>query len=1042
MTTYEPLKAEEEILAFWRQHKIYEKAKEKGKGGKRYYFLDGPPYTSGKVHLGTAWNKSLKDLVLRYKRMRGLDVWDRAGYDMHGLPTEHATQRKLGLATKDDIERYGVANFITECKKLCIENMHVMNETFKRLGVWMDFENAYQSVADEFMEGEWWLVKRAHEQGRLYQGLKTMTWCPSCGSALAKHECEYQQVKEESIFVKFKVESEKDTYLLIWTTTPWTIPFNLAIMVNPELEYLKCKVYVKREDQAHIEHWIISKALAGAVIKGVTGHDFSVEEEFEGKVLEGMQYTHPFGKYLPYAEMRQEHPRTHTVVLSTEYVDTSAGTGLVHCAPGCGPEDYEIGVKNGLPPYNTLTEFGIFSDEMGLFAGKIAKKDDGFFITQLEQEGALLATNLVEHDYAHCWRCHNPVIFRATKQWFFKVEDIKERLIAQNDKIRWVPKAAYNAFDSWLKNLRDNSVTKQRYWGTALPVWQCASCGAYDVVASKKELEQHCGKEHMPKDLHKPWIDEVAWACSCGGTKKRIPDILDVWVDAGTVSWSCLDYPQKKKEFDELFPADFILEGKDQIRGWFNLLHVASNLAFNKPCFDACYMHGFIDDAQGRKMSKSLGNYILPEEVIGKYGADTFRYYAIGAAAPGLDMNYNFDDVELKHKNLFVFWNLHKFLLDLKKTNNLELHEPELLGLEERYLLSRLHHTIKKATERLEAYALNEVPGIVEECLMDLSRTYIQLVREKASVGSKEEKEAVLWTAFTAYHACMKLFSIVAPFFTEKVHQELKGPFGIPEESIHLTTWPEHDEMMLSLELEQDMAVAQDVMTATLAAREKAGLGVRWPLATITVEVGADDRDAVVRMEALFKSQLNVKEIRLSRVSTRCAFTPNYAALGKQFGQETHKVAEALKRHEQHVQEALERADETIEVGDFTVARAMLEVTRTPIAHEQIASFPRGIVSIVTQLTPELEAEGYMRELVRRIQQLRKEAGLSKNDRISLTIAGPKELLGRVATRDGYMQEKVGASKLLFAEHAPCLGTAKELKIKNAAFTISFSVES
>ena len=659
MAKYDFKFVEPEMLNFWKENDIYKKAKEKNKGKQKFYFLDGPPYTSGKVHIGTAWNKSLKDMILRYKRMNGLDAWDRAGYDMHGLPTAHAVEKKLGLKGKDDILKLGVDKFIAACKKLCVDNMELMNKDFTKLGVWMDFENAYQSITKEFMESEWWLIKKAHDKGRLYEGLRTMTWCPDCATAIAKHELEYQTVSDDSIFLKFKVKGKENEYLVIWTTTPWTIPYNLGVMVNPEEDYVKAKV--------GDEVWIVAAKLAGVFIQGVADKKYSVLEEMKGEALEGLEYEHPLNDELKqvYTEIKLKSSKIFTIVLSKAYVDTTAGSGLVHMAPGCGPEDYEIGHKNGIPPFNNLDEKGVFPKEMGPFAGWIAKKDDKKFIEFLRKKGSLIESTKVEHEYAHCQRCHNPVIFRTTKQWFFKVEDLKEKMVKANEGIKWVPQAAFNAFDSWLKNLRDNSITKQRFWGTPLPVWRCEECKKYDVIGSAKELEKLSGKK--PEDLHKPWIDQITIPCECGKEKKRIPDIIDVWVDAGTVSWNCLDYPGREDLFKELFPADFILEGKDQIRGWFNLLMVASMLAFDKPPFKSVYMHGFVQDAQGRKMSKSLGNYILPEEVVKEYGVDTLRYYMISGANPGIDINYNFDDVKLKHKNMFVFWNLHNFLIDMAK---------------------------------------------------------------------------------------------------------------------------------------------------------------------------------------------------------------------------------------------------------------------------------------------------------------------------------------------------------------------------------------
>ena len=474
--------SEPAILAFWNKKKIYKKAKDKNiskgkkdiKPGKKYYFLDGPPYTSGKVHIGTAWNKSLKDCFLRYKRMCGVDVWDRAGYDMHGLPTEHATEKKLNLHGKEDIDRFGVGRFIEECRALCMENMELMNRDFERLGVWMDFKGAYQSAKDEFIEGEWWLIKKAHENNRLYEGKKTIHWCASCATALAKHELEYQNITDDSIFVKFRVTGSANEYLVIWTTTPWTLAFNLAVMVNPELDYVRCEV----EGSGGKERWILAKALAGPVVQAVADKTLRILEEFKGKKLGGLKYDHPWLSAIPaLKEAKEQNGKVHSVVLSKEYVDVSAGSGLVHCAPGCGPEDYEVGHREGLPAFNTLDEQGRFPDSMGAFRGVMAKKDDRKFVQSLRDSGSLIASTPVEHDYAHCWRCKEPVVFRTTNQWFFRVEDLKENMRELNKEVHWMPDwAGSRQFDSWLDNLRDNSITKPRYWGTPLPVWKC-SCG-------------------------------------------------------------------------------------------------------------------------------------------------------------------------------------------------------------------------------------------------------------------------------------------------------------------------------------------------------------------------------------------------------------------------------------------------------------------------------------------------------------------------------------------------------------------------------------
>ena len=850
---YDPKVIEPEILKFWEENRIHQKAKDRNKGKKSFYFLDGPPYTSGRIHLGQAWNKALKDSVLRFKRMAGFDVWDRAGYDMHGLPTEHKAEEKLGIKHKDEILKFGVEKFVKECKAVSLHNLELMNKDFIRLGVWMDFENAYKSITNEFMEGEWWLIKKAHENKRLYEGLKTMQWCANCGTALAKHELEYKNIKEDSIFVKFKVKGKENEFLVVWTTTPWTLAFNLAVMVNPELEYVRAKV--------GSEVWILAKGLAG-VFLGSIDKKFEVIEQFKGAALKGLKYEHPLKNEIkPFDEIKSE--KLHSVILSEEYVDLRAGSGLVHCAPGCGPEDYEVGHREGLPPFNSISEIGIFPSSMGKFSGLTAKKDDKKFVDALRENNALISITAVEHEYAHCWRCHKPVVFRTTKQWFFRVEDMIEEMRELNKKVFWQPDwAGSNWFDSWLKNLRDNGITRQRYWGTPLPIWKCNKCDNYTVVGSIKELKKLA--DNVPDDLHKPYIDEVTIKCKCGGVQNRIPDILDVWIDAGTTSWACLDYPQREDLFKKLWPAEFILEGKDQIRGWFNLLLVASMVSMGKHSYKACYMHGFVQDATGRKMSKSLGNVISPYEVIDSYGADTLRHYMIGSTNPGLDINYNMEDAKIKNRNLNILWNLHKYLIDYSKDLGVNPSKIRAVdsSIEENYIISKLNSAIEKTTLLFNEYKLNEAPWAAEELFLDLSRTYIQLTRDKASIGSDDDKKAVLYTVFNVLLGCLKLFAPIAPFITEAIYQNLRKEFDLKEESIHLLGWPVSETKSVDKKLEENMGIISSIVQNALAAREKIQLGIRWPLKEIVV-VSSDKKavDAVEKLMPIIKLQLNVKDV-------------------------------------------------------------------------------------------------------------------------------------------------------------------------------------
>lgn len=949
---------ETKALKFWDENKIYSKAKKKNEGKKIFYYLDGPPYTSGKIHLGHAWGKALRDAVLRYKRMAGVNVWDRAGFDMHGLPTEKAVEAKFGIKDKDEVVKsFGLLKYIQECERLSVENMNGMKEDFKRMGVWMDFDNPYMPINNSYIEGVWWLVKKAHENGRLYEGLKTMPWCANCASANAKHELEYETVKDQSIFVKFKVVGKENEYLLIWTTTPWTIPFNLGVMANPDLDYVKCKVIVDGKE----EFWILAEALANIFFGAVAGKKYEIVEKFKGTELEGLKYEHPFAKDISqFKEIGLSADKLHTVLLSSEYVDTSAGTGLVHCAPGCGPEDYEVGVRNGLPAFNTLTEQGVFDSSIPRFKGLRAKKDDKKFIEAIKENGALIETTDVEHEYPHCWRCHNPVVFRTTKQWFFKIEDLKENMREINKDIYWVPDWAGNKqFDSWLNNLRDNSISKQRFWGTPLPIWKAVNSDGkfegdndYIVIGSAKELEKYGCK--VPENLHKPWIDDIVIEKD-GKKYKRVLDVLDVWVDAGCASWLCLDYPVRTDLFEKMFEPDLILEGKDQIRGWFNILFVASMVAMNRPAFKMVYMHGFVNDALGRKFSKSLKNGVSPYEVIDKYGADTLRYYTIGGALPGLDLNYNMDDMKVKFRNLGILENLKNFLIDFAKQNGFDKNtKPGEFAIEEKFMLSRLNHVIKDTTENFESYNVDRAPWSAESAFLDLSRGYIQLIREKAVSGNLDEKKAVFYVIYHSLLEGLKLLAPVIPFLTEDLYQELRKEFGLEVESVHLFDWPKYDSSLVDLKLEKAFEIMGVVNQALLAIRDKEKVGVRWPLKNASIVVAEkykEEYDLLLKIVPLIKQQVNVKTVDVS-------------------------------------------------LGDVGI-EAKVE-----------GGFRYGEVKLDLEITKELEEEGFARELTRRIQALRKKAGLKKQDNIELFVNAGFD----VSNFKKEIMDKVGAVNLEFGK--------------------------
>ena len=1039
ISKYNFKEVEESVLDLWKKKKIHDKLKERNKKGKKFYFLQGPPYTSGRLHIGHAWNSAMKDMIMRYHRLQGRDVWDRAGYDMHGLPTENKVQDKLKLKYKEDIIAYGMEKFIKECKEFSVTNAKLMDKDLARLAVWMDYENAYYPITNEFMSAEWLLIKKASEQKRLYKGKKIMHWCSSCETALAKHELEYENDKDTSIFLKFKLKG-KDEYLLIWTTTPWTIPFNLGVMVNPELEYLKVKV----EGQI----WYISKALAGIFIQSMLGKKFEILEEFKGGKMEGWEYEHPLYDELKevYDKLKKESPKVHTVFLSKEYVDTTAGTGLVHNAPGCGPEDFEVAKKYKVKAFNHLNEKGQFED-MGKFDGMQAKVDDKKFIEIFKEKGCLIESSPVEHEYAHCWRCHNPVVFRTTEQWFLKIEDLIPKILDYDKDIQWVPETAKKSYESWITNLKDNGITRQRFWGTPVPIWEC-ECGNVEVIGSQEELKKKATSE-VPADLHKPWIDDVTVKCSkCKKDIKRIPDVLDVWLDSGTVSWNCLEYPQREDYFKKYFPADVILEATEQTRLWFSMLQICSTIVFGKQSYVGAYNTGMIFDFQGVKMSKSLGNIISPYEVIDKYGADILRYY-ISQINAGENINFNWEEVKQKQRSLLVLWNVHNFLINASKDNkfNPTKVKNQKLETEEKYILSKLNSTIKKVTEMFDQFELDSTIGEIEELFLDLSRTYMQLTRDKVSLGSKEQKEAVLGTIYKVLLDLITMFSPIAPFITEQIYQNLKETFKLKEESVHMLSWPKYDEKLINPDLEMDMAVYSNVLQSILYAREKAQLGLRWPVKEVIITTS--DKDIIKSLENtgdLLKTQANFKEIKIqpSLPGIKQSVKADFKKLGPDFGALAPKIISKLALESPAaILEHLNKEKSyklKIDGEEVNIVKEHLIVERDVPEQFVENEIKGGFIYLNKERTDELEAEGYSREIMRRIQSKRKDAELTKTDKITLFIKTDDELKEMLTKFEKNIKEKVGANILKISELDPSKKhefTSKE-KVKGKEFELFF----
>ncbi len=878
------LKLEENVIDFWEKENIYSEIRKKEEGKEVWRFIDGPPYTTGLIHLGTVWNKVLKDFLIKYKRMRGFKVTDTPGYDTHGLPIEVQMEKELGIKNKQEILDYGVDKFIKGCKEYAQKNLKIMNEQFKRLGCYFwDWDNPYITYKNSYIEGVWWTLKKAWENNLLYQFYRPLNCCPRCATALAKHEHEYKNIQDISLFLKIKSVDMEKTYFIIWTTTPWTLVANEAIMANPFAAY--AKVYIEDLD----EYWILSKVSITHLISGELGYKYKIAEDFKGEDLEGMKYIHPLLDEVPYQkELAKESDTVHSIILSEEYVSVSEGVGLVHSAPGHGPEDFEVGVANNIPVFTPVDIRGEYTKEAGKFEGKFVFDSNKEILDLLKEKGTLILTDEIEHEYAHCWRCDSKLVYRATNQWFFKTESLVPELLKKNSEVYWVPDWAGNKwFKSWLSTLKDWCISRQRFWGIPLSVWICDNeeCKDMTVIGSAKELKEIAGE--CPEDLHRPWIDKVTWKCiKCNkGTKKRIPDILDVWLDSGSVMWAAHEVYDGHSHFDTWVPADFIIEGKDQIRGWFNTLLCSAMVSSHRKNYNVCYMHGWTL-REKLKMSKSKGTQIYPEHLIDgtleklkknkSYsnikGIETFRFYSIGVTQPGRDFNFVVKEYADTYKIINTIWNVfvyanEKFNLAGFDPSKIKLDEKSLSKLD-KWILSRLHSTIKKITELADNYELPWITGELRDLIVnDISRWYIMLNREKIDIYSEDpNKLLIMAVLYRVLYNVLLLLAPVNPMISEDLFLKMYKPHlkssGLEDtKSIHLQDWPEYNEKKIDLKLEEQMHFTRELIEIVRAIKDENRIRLRWPNKRIIIEPKEDMPK--IEFPEIIKKVGNVKELEI-----------------------------------------------------------------------------------------------------------------------------------------------------------------------------------
>jgi isoleucyl-tRNA synthetase len=1007
---YSPKDVEKEVKEFWERNKIYEKSKERR--NKQFFFVDGPPYTTGRIHLGTAWNKIIKDVILRYRRMRGYDVLDMPGWDMHGLPIEVKVEQELGFKTKRDIEDFGIDSFIAKCMRYALENKELMDEQFKMLGVWMDWENPYMTIKADYINAAWWTVRRAYEQGLLEQKKMVVNWCPRCETALADAEVEYWDEEDPSIFVKFPMN--ENTYVVIWTTTPWTLPANMAVAVHPALEYVKVKVFKEGE----IEYLIVAKELADSVLRKGGYELWEIVETYLGEDLVGAEYQHPLVEEVPLQKNFKHR------IYMADFV-SAENTGCVHVAPGHGLDDYELGIQHGLEIFNPVDDRGIYTEQGGKYAGIPVRSANKIIMEDLRSKGLLLSDDKIVHRYGHCWRCKRPIIYRATEQWFLKVSELREKMLEEIEGVRWIPEwAGMSRFKDWVSNAKDWCISRQRYWGIPIPVWKCNECGSFRVVGDVNELNW---RDDL--DLHRPKVDSIVFDCDCGGKMHRVEDVFDVWFDSGVASWGTLSYPLHHEKFEKLWPADFITEGHDQTRGWFYSQLGTSLIAHGRAPYKTVLMHGFTLDDQGRKMSKSLGNVVEPEEVVEQVGVDCFRLYVLSSAL-WEDLRFSWDEVRNFSRVLNIFWNTIRFAhiyMSLDKFSEVEIN-PEILNTEDRWIISRVENLNRLAVESLENYHLHRIVRAFQTFVVeDFSRWYIQLIRNRVwEERDSPSKIAAYSTILRVVDKTIRIIAPYSPYLAEWIYQHFIREFRQAKESVFLEEYSEPDEKLIDVELESNMDVVRELFESISNARQKAGIKLRWPLRRVYIE-SQDDRvkDAVVSLSDLIKAQCNVKEVEVvDQFKKNAVIKPDFKKLGPLLKDKAKDFVSYLNSlPEEEVNAIL--SEGIIEFNDITlkVENAIIVDCILPEGYET-SEFSNGSIYLYTARDDDLIREGYARELTRRIQEMRKEMDLKVNEFIEVCMDVSPDLIEGWLD---YIKTETRAVKLDFVE--PEEGYIKEWSI-------------
>ena len=1017
---------EKQTVEFWKEHKIFEKSIEERKGDDTYTFYDGPPTANGKPHVGHVLSRVIKDMIPRYQTMKGHKIIRKAGWDTHGLPVELEVEKKLGLDGKEQIEEYGLAPFIKECKESVWKYKGMWEDFSGVVGFWADMDDPYVTYHNDYIESVWWALKQIWDKGLLYKGYKIVPYCPRCGTPLSSHEVAqgYKDVKEKSAIARFKVKGE-DAYILAWTTTPWTLPSNVALCVNPN------ETYVKVENDGYT--YYLAEALCDSVLEG----EYKVLETYKGTDLEYKEYEPLF----PFVTPKE---KAYYVTCDT-YVTLTDGTGVVHIAPAFGEDDAQVGRKYGLPFVQLVDEKGEMTKETP-WAGTFCKDADKLILKDLVERGLLFAALDFEHSYPHCWRCDTPLIYYARESWFIKMTDVKDQLIKNNNTVNWVPEnIGKGRFGDWLENVQDWGISRNRYWGTPLNVWEC-ECGHQHAIGSIEELKSM--SDNCPDDieLHRPYIDDVTVKCpECGKEMHRVEEVIDCWFDSGSMPFAQWHYPFENKEiFEENFPADFISEAVDQTRGWFYSLLAISTLLFDKAPYKNVIVLGHVQDENGQKMSKSKGNAVDPMEALAEHGADAIRWYFYTNSAPWLPNRFHGKAVtEGQRKFMGTLWNTYAFYVLYAEIDQFDPTKYSLdhdkLPVMDRWLLSKLNSLVRTVDENLGAYRIPEAARALQEFVDEMSNWYVRRCRERFwAKGMEQDKINAYMTLYTALTTVCKAAAPMIPFMTEEIYQNLvKSVDQEAPESIHLCDFPAVDESLCDKELEENMDAVLKIVVLGRACRNSASIKNRQPIGQMYVKAPSELPEFY---QDIIREELNVKAIEFTDdVSnfTTYNFKPQLKTVGPKYG----KLLNGIRKHLTELDGNKAKAElDSKGMLEFTVDGMPVELSEEDLLIEMVKQ--EGFVTeadsdftvvLDTNLTEELLEEGFIREIISKVQSMRKEAGFEVMDQITISYEANEKVKELISKNESTVMNDVLATGIVAGEAA---GFTKEWNINGEKVTL------